>query len=141
MKISQIIITAILLSFLFSCEKEVPEVEEDTGYTHGAFITNEGAFGSSNGSLSYFDLDSLTVQNNLFNQVNSRPLGDVVQSFSVHNNRGYIVVNNSQKVEVVDMETFNSLGVIEGLSYPRHFLGVSETKGYISNGAFQGRYM
>lgn len=125
--------------FMASCMKENPVVKEDSGYLHGAFIINEGAFGNSNGSVSYFDTDSAKMINHLFEAVNGRPLGDVVQSISIAGNKGFIVVNNSQKVEVVDMKTFVSTGVIDGLEYPRSFLAINEKKGYLTDGNFIGR--
>lgn len=139
MKINYLIIALVILLGFESCEKIDPNNLEETGFTHGVFITNEGGYGNSNGSISYLDPDSMKVQNNLFYQVNNRPLGDVVQSVTIHGNRAYIVVNNSQKVEVVDLETFSSIGLIQGLSYPRYFLGIDDHKAYISNGAMQGK--
>ncbi len=112
MKISHYFYAFIILTVLASCEKINPDEIVDTGFLHGAFITNEGGYGNSNGSVSYLDQDSLIIHNNIFHQLNGRPLGDVVQSISIHENRAYIVVNNSQKVEVIDLESFTSLGLI-----------------------------
>jgi len=124
---------------LTSCERDNPDPESEAGFLHGAYITNEGAFGNSNGSVSYFDTDSLYMVNHVFESVNGRPLGDVVQSVAIAGNKAFIVVNNSQKVEVVDLKTFESVGVIEGLEYPRYFLPVSDKKGYLTDGNFVGR--
>jgi hypothetical protein len=130
----------ILVAALFvSCVKEKPVVVDDSGFAHGAFITNEGAFGNSNGSISYFDTDSAILSNYVFESVNGRPLGDVVQSISFGGDKAFIVVNNSQKVEVVDLKTFNSIGTISGLEYPRYFLAVNKNKGYLTDGNFSGR--
>ena len=139
--IKRIIPGILILGVLNSCTPEDPGNENNKGYAHGAYITNEGAFGNSNGSLSFLPEDSVGVINHLFEQVNGRPLGDVVQSFSVAGNRGFIVVNNSQKVEVIDLESFESIGVIAGLEYPRYFLAVNENKGYLTDGNFAGRVL
>ena len=138
MKTNYLILAVIFFIGLVSCEKNNPDDLDDTGFTHGVFITNEGGYGNSNGSISYLDQDSLIIYNNLFHQVNNRPLGDVVQSVTIHEEYAYIVVNNSQKVEVVDLETFSSVGFIQGLSYPRYFLGIDDHKGYVSNGDMDG---
>ena len=138
MKISYLVLAVLFLALVSACEKVNPDENEDTGFTHGVFITNEGGFGNSNGSVSYFDQDSLIMHNNLFNRVNNRPLGDVVQSLAIHEGRAYIVVNNSQKVEVVDLEDFTSVGLIQGLSYPRYFVGIDKDKAYVSNGSKEG---
>jgi hypothetical protein len=42
------------------------------------------------------------------------------------------VVNNAAKVEVVNLSTFKSAGTITGITNPRYFMGVSATKGYIT---------
>jgi DNA-binding beta-propeller fold protein YncE len=122
-----------------SCAKEEPGAQKDTGYQHGVFIVNEGAYGNSNGSLSYLDKDSARLINHLFESVNGRPLGDVVQSFEPAGDQGFIVVNNSGKVEVVELKTFRSLGTIDGLEYPRYFLPVNDEKGYLTDGNLGGR--
>lgn len=127
-----------MILLIGSCAKENADIKSDTGYMHGAYITNEGAFGNSNGSVSYFDTDSAILINHVFELVNGRPLGDVVQSLSIAGDKGFIVVNNSQKVEVVDIMTFASIGVIGGLEYPSYFLAINEKKGYLTNGNFKG---
>jgi len=71
--------------------------------------------------------------------VNGRPAGDVVQSFSTAGDYGVIVANNSQKIEVVDLETFESVSTITGFSYPRHFAYLGNGNGYLSNGSFDGQ--
>ena len=128
----------IITSIFTSCSKD-DEKPFDTGYLHGVFITNEGGFMNNNGSISYYDIDSTKVTNNLFQIINGRILGDVVQSFGVAGNKGFIVVNNSQKVEVVDMKSFESLGTITGVDYPRYFIGIDNDKGYLSNGNIVGK--
>jgi len=100
-------------------------------YDHGVIITNEGNYGSNTGSVSFYSPVSDTVYNNIFEQVNNRPLGDVVQSFGVFKDKGYIVVNNSNKVEVVLLSSFKSLGVIVA-HFPRHLISLSSGKAYLT---------
>lgn len=123
-----------------SCSKEENK-PGDTGFLHGLYIVNEGNFLSNNGSISYYNPDSARLVNKLFQTINQRLLGDVVQSFGVADDKGFIVVNNSQKVEVIDMETFVSLGTISGTDYPRYFLSINRSKGYLTNGAFGGKVL
>jgi YVTN family beta-propeller protein len=129
-----VIILAIIVS---GCKKENIE-NFNTGFSHGIFITNEGAFGGGNGSLSYFDPDSLKIINNLFGTVNGRSPGDLLQSFGICGDKGFLVVNGSKKVEVVDMLTFMSIGVIENLSYPRYIIEAGLNQAYITNGNMAG---
>ncbi|UXP32150.1 hypothetical protein N6H18_17550 [Reichenbachiella agarivorans] len=100
----------------------------------GFFIVNEGAWGNANTSLSYFDKATLTVTNNLFETNTGRPLGDQAQSMTVFNDLGYIVVQNSSKLEVISTLDYSSVATIsEGLSSPTYFLGISANKGYVSD--------
>jgi YVTN family beta-propeller protein len=52
---------------------------------------------------------------------------------NIFNGFGYIVVNNSKKVEIVNMTDFHLTGTITGLESPRYFLGINNTKGYVSD--------
>lgn len=126
-----------------SCKKDDPEEEmppvADIDYRSGALVSNEGSFGSSNASVSW--ISGSTVENDLFNAANDIPLGDVLQSVAIHNDKAYAVVNNSAKVEVVDLKNFMSVATITGCDYPRHFIGINDSKGYISNGSGAGQVM
>src|SRR5690606_36133260 len=58
--------------------------------------------------------------------------GNIVQSMNVLNTSGYIVVNNANKIEVVEAGTFKSVGTITGLNAPRYILQVNDQKAYIT---------
>jgi YVTN family beta-propeller protein len=99
----------------------------------GVFVVNEGNFGTPTGSITYYNKVSQEVQNGIFSkQNNKRPLGDVAQSMTIHNSRGYLVVNNSNKIEIVDAYTFKAEGVVTGLSAPRYFAALNNDKGYVT---------
>jgi len=107
----------------------------------GYFIVNEGGFGNANTSLSYYDRQKDSVLNNVFSNTNNRPMGDQTQSMTVFDDRGFIVVQNSSKIEVIDRETFESLatiGIDEGIVSPRYFLGINPTKGYVTDWGADG---
>ena len=130
-------LSALALAVSFSsCKKHDPEpapvIPPVAGYDNGVFITNEGPFGSGTGTVSYFSRSSSGVTNDIFNTKNSYPLGNIVQSMEIFNGKGYIVVNNASKVEIVDASSFASNGVISGLTNPRYFLGIDNGKGYVS---------
>ncbi len=127
-----------IITMFISCNKTKTE-PEDTGFLYGAYVVNEGSFNNNNGSISYIDLDSSYIINNIFSSVNRRELGDIVQSFCVAGDKGLIVVNHSAKVEVVDMKTFVSLGTITGCDYPRYALGAGNNEVFLTNGSFAGK--
>lgn len=99
----------------------------------GVFICNEGNFMYGNASLSYYDPEKREADNQVFYNANNFPLGDVCQSMSIIGGRGFVVVNNSGKVFVIDINTFKYLGVIKGLTSPRYIQQVSDDKIYISD--------
>jgi len=122
---------------MISCSRE--PLTKDSGFSAGVYIVNEGGYTKNNGSITYYNKDSGIVHENIFAMVNGRSLGDVVQSFSIAGDIGLIVVNNSQKVEVIDLETFVSLGTITGIDYPRYAMAVSDDKVYLTDGNYQGQ--
>jgi YVTN family beta-propeller protein len=103
----------------------------------GAYIVNEGSFLSNNASLIYINPDG-QVTPDVYYLANEVELGDVLQSFTIKGGRGYAVLNNSQKIEVVEMSTMVNKGTISGLSYPRYAAGIGSNKLYVTNGSFQG---
>jgi YVTN family beta-propeller protein len=98
----------------------------------GIFVANEGNFSQANGSVSFIDPTTKEVSNDLFGSINSgRALGDVVQSISVDGDFAYIVVNNSNRMEVVNANTFEASYTVEGLKLPRYFTTLNG-KGYVT---------
>jgi hypothetical protein len=107
-------------------------------YENGVLISHEGKFQGGTGTVSYFNRATKSIENDIFGTTNARPLGNVVQSVSIHNGKAYVVVNNGNKIEVADAKDFKSLGVISGLAFPRYFLGLTEEKAYVSQWGADG---
>ncbi|MCU0422729.1 MAG: hypothetical protein MUC81_07940 [Bacteroidia bacterium] len=98
----------------------------------GLYILNEGNFQSANASIDYIDFKSQQYFSNAFEAKNSRPLGDVLQSMSHMGNNGYLVINNSKKIEVVNMSDLSSIATIEGFKSPRYFYALNPQKAYVT---------
>jgi hypothetical protein len=79
----------------------------------GVYIVNEGNFGRGNASLSYYDLESFRVYNDVFRAVNGKDLGDVAAGMTLRGNEGYVIVNNSQKIEVIDLRSNLNVATIQ----------------------------
>ncbi|MBC8265609.1 MAG: hypothetical protein H8E84_01450 [Flavobacteriales bacterium] len=141
-QLKQLGMIAMAICTLSSCKKDTPTTSVTEGnYEHGYFVTNEGGFGSGNGSISFISNDN-TVENNVFASINSFLLGDVVQSMNIINDKAYIVVNNSYKIEVANIDSMTHVASIEGGHFqsPRYILQVDENKAYVSDwgGGFGG---
>ncbi len=117
---------------LSSCEKDNDNPGGPSTTSGGTYIVNEGAFGNSNATISFLNNGSEDLLNDHFSDINSYPLGDVAQSMHIHGERGYIVVNNSQKVEVVNRNNCTSIATITGFSGPRYLVAIG-SKGYVSD--------
>ena len=129
--------TAYLLFFTFlvtSCTQDDDDIIVPLGdYEYGFLITNEGPFQNGSGTVSFVSDDYSTMDHQIFNQVNSSDLGNVVQSMGFNDDHAYIVVNNSNKIEVVNRYTFETIATItEGLDNPRYFAS-SGSNGYVTN--------
>ncbi|MFP4469690.1 MAG: DUF5074 domain-containing protein [Bacteroidales bacterium] len=123
---------------LIACEKDddFGEVSgEGTKYTrgNGVFVINEGNFGHGNASLSFLDLDSLKMENQIYYAATRRPLGDVAFSMQIIGSEAWLVVNNSARVEILDLEDLSQAGSIGGFTSPRFMLPVNDHKAYVSD--------
>lgn len=126
---------ACLLLTLTSCEKEKDETSTPVpDLINGVFIVNEGAFGQANASISFASSDSAYFNADLYSSANGFPVGDLLQSMTIHFGKAYLCVNNSQKVEVVSMANFKKIATITGINSPR-FMAADQNNGYISDWA------
>jgi YVTN family beta-propeller protein len=122
-----------LLMLFNACSSDDAVAPAQVG-AEGFYVVNEGLFNAGNASISYFDRSTGTVTNDLFATANGIPLGDQAQSMYVRGNLGFIVVQGSKKVEVVNLDDFTSVATItDGIESPRYFVAISDSKGYLSD--------
>jgi YVTN family beta-propeller protein len=101
------------------------------------YITNEGNFGTGNGSISIYDKATNSVSNDVYSSNNGGALlGDVVQSMEWINGSGYICVNNSSTIQVID-ENHLYVTAIQ-VSQPRYLKQVNTSKAYASDWGING---
>lgn len=136
MKLKQLAFTLFLVSlFLTSCSNDDEAIETPLGaYDNGVLVLNQGGFGNGNASMSYLSDDLTVFQDNIFSLVNpSIVLGDTAQDVGFYDNLAYIVLNVSNKIEIVNRYTMAHVGTIStGLSNPRYIV-FNNGKGYVSN--------
>jgi len=138
MKLHKLLLTALTVSLLFtgcSNDDDAPQLSTPvTGeYEDGLFILNEGNFGGGNSEVSFLSYD-MQLENGIFSGINQdMELGDTGQSIGFYGNNAYIVMNNSQAVQIVNRYTFAHLATIaQGFSNPR-FIAFAGNKAYVTN--------
>ncbi|MFT4903109.1 MAG: YVTN family beta-propeller protein [Thalassomonas sp.] len=128
---------ALAITVLSSCKKDnIDDIYVAGNYEDGYFVTNEGNFGTGNGSISFVD-EYGAVENDVFASINSFALGDVVQSMNIIGSRAYILVNGSSKIEVASVDSMYSVATIDAVS-PRYIAKVNDNKAYVTDWGING---
>ena len=115
-------------------DNDTNEVDTSFKGPEAVYIINEGTFNHSNASISLYRPSSGDLTREYYRKQNNYPIGDVLQSVRFYKQKGYLVVNNSGKIEVVDSGNFQSVGVINNLPSPRYLLPTGNNgEAYVSN--------
>ncbi|MEO9482189.1 MAG: DUF5074 domain-containing protein [Ekhidna sp.] len=124
------LVFALIVGLFYSCNDDDGSPIPLGEYDFGAFIINEGNFTEGDASISYYGYTTAETQLNVFKGINNLALGDVAQSGYAYDTLLFVVVNNSNKVEVMHRYTMESLYTIEA-ALPR-YMTVAGTKGYLT---------
>jgi len=127
------LIYILLFIIVFSCRKKTDEPISVNTNNSGFFVVNEGNYTWGNSSLSFFDKKNNQFHQDIFYEANAVPLGDVAYSMTIHNNKGYIIVNNSGIIYIVNLSDIKYSGKITGLGSPRQMLIINDTLAYVSD--------
>ena len=128
------ILIALLPLFSSGCIKDKPPVPENTlpSGKPDIYIVCEGNYGNGNGTLYAYNSLKDSVYGDLYSSANaSQPLGDVFQSMTRIDNHYFLVVNNSNKIVVVDTGTYRQAATIS-LPQPRYILQTLAGKAYVT---------
>jgi|GEM_PF-815297 len=135
-KIKSILLTLTLL-ILFSAtacsDDPVSNMQEEELLS--ILVINEGNFADSNGSITSYDPVTGQVIQNKFQQVNGRPIAGIIQTAVRSGERLFIVSNTSDKIEVADAVSMESIGTItfdNGIT-PGGFALSDDSRGYVSD--------
>ena len=132
-----ILLISLLLFSINGCDKEDPPILIPPSVSSsGVYVVNEGLFGQNNASLSYKNLEDGTVTNNAYSSANNgNPLGDNANSMTIFGSKGYIAVDNSNKVEIINLNDFKSFGFIDlGMNgSPREIYVKDENTAYVTS--------
>lgn len=145
-------ITLLITLFLCmsSCRKEIPIIPSTDqpvtapdslhGPVKGFFLLNEGNMGSNKATLDYFDYETGIYTKNIYAERNPdvvMELGDVGNDLQIYGNRLYAVINCSNLIEVMDVNTVKHIGLVsvpncryivfhEGYAYVSSYAGPVE---------------
>lgn len=123
---------------LVSCRNDDPVDQPKGAYEDGIFIANEGNFGSPNARVDFVSNDLNYTENDIYKAVNKQNLGDVLQHINFNGDDAYLVLNNSNKVTVVDRYTFaKKAEITDQLNNPRYITFASNYI-YVTNDEYQG---
>jgi|YNPMSStandDraft_1061717.scaffolds.fasta_scaffold00167_18 hypothetical protein len=124
----------LLITFIvcISCSKE-SQKNELSNNKKGFFIVNEGNFTWGNSSLSFYDEINSTIDNDIFFKANQVPLGDVAFDMKIINNKGFISINNSGIIYVINPENSKHIKTISGFISPRYILPINDSIAYVSD--------
>lgn len=133
-KLFSFLFLSVFITLLSACMKwEGPAGDEIfDASASGLFICCEGNFQYGNASLSYYNPEDGSVENEVFFRANGMRLGDVAQSMTAYAGRGWICVNNSHVVFAIDLNTFRETGRIENIGSPRYIHFISPEKAYVT---------
>jgi hypothetical protein len=126
------ITTAFILLMAAGCHKDKPGPVVVSA-AKGVYVINQGNFGFGNAEISFYNPATQQIADSLFKKVNNYMLGDVAQSMFIRDSLGFIVVNYSQKIEVVKIPSFQHVITITiPNASPRYFLPVNDSVAYVS---------
>jgi hypothetical protein len=103
--------------------------------TTAVYVVNEGNFQRGNSSLTVYLPDSNKAYQDVFSAANGRNLGDTGNDIVIYGGKAYIVVNGSQKVEVISLANNKSIGTLNlpGQRSPYKLTILNDSKAYVTN--------
>lgn len=135
MKKIRLLFILIPLTVIISCTPEEPEPEPTPIHNAsavGAYVLCEGLFDMNNSTLVYYDFQSGEITNDIFLQVNNRGLGDTGNDLKQYGSKLYCVVNVSSQIEVMDVNTVQSIKQISLANRQPRYIAFYQNKAYVS---------
>ncbi|KMQ65450.1 hypothetical protein ACM46_06015 [Chryseobacterium angstadtii] len=137
-KLLHLLFAFTLLLGVASCSNDNND-ELVINYGNGIFISNEGNFGKPNAEVTFVTADLNFKQDNLFSTNNGgAKLGDVLQMMAFNGQNAYLLLNNSNKIQIVDRSNFKANGEITAeLNQPR-YMAFANNNIYVTNDKYGG---
>ncbi|MDQ8006182.1 MAG: YncE family protein [Pedobacter sp.] len=131
----------LLTALLFSCRKDkvIPEPENITAVS-GLYVLNEGNWGSNKCDLDFYDFKNSTYKRDVYKAANPEVtlgLGDTGNDVKAYGSRLYIVVNGSNKLEVINVKTAKRIGKVDipncrNIAFYKNKAYVTSYNGYVA---------
>ncbi|WEK21168.1 MAG: YncE family protein [Candidatus Pedobacter colombiensis] len=134
---------SVLLSVVLfaACRKDLNPVKEEvqqipadpSSIIKGFYLVNEGNMNMNKASLDYLDFRTGIYRSNIYGKANPevvKGLGDVGNDIAVYGSKLYVVVNISNKVEVLDVKTGKKIKQIEVINC--RYITFRNGKAYVS---------
>ena len=145
MKLTQTITFLFIICIIASCRKDrdILPIETEPGEAQpvasieGLYLLNQGNMGSNQASLNYYDYATGILSKNIYQNANPdavKELGDVGNDIGIYGNKLYAIINVSNKVEIMDVNTAKRIKTIEVKNC--RYIIFHNGKAYVS--AFEG---
>lgn len=136
LKLLNLAFAIIMMFTIVSCNNDDPVDLPKGKYDNGIIVSNEGNFGKPNASVTWISHDFSTVEQNIFGTNNDNAqLGDVLQNIAFSGDLAYLVVNHSNKIQVVNRYTFKKeKEITENVLQPRYAVAYNNNL-YVTNSA------
>ncbi|MBP7173993.1 MAG: hypothetical protein KBA33_08025 [Cloacibacterium sp.] len=117
-----------------ACNTSGDEVVLPKGaYENGIIIANEGKFNVPQASVSFATQDLSTVENDVYNKNNNEVLGMQFQGMGFQGDNAYLILSNSNKIQVVNRWNFKKEATISNnLALPR-YIAFANSYMYVTN--------
>ena len=124
MKLKHLAYLLVITVFTAACRKDPQPLPDEqirvpadpTAVVKGFYLVNEGNMNMNKASLDYLNLVDGIYKRNIYNQVNpevTKGLGDVGNDIAIYGAKLYVVVNVSNKVEVLNAKSGKRIGQID----------------------------
>lgn len=134
-----LLLVLLQIYLLTGCRKEESSQDEESfHFTSGCYLLNEGNMSMNKASLDFYDLERGVYERDVYKRANPSivlGLGDVGNDIQVYGQKLYVVVNASNKIEVLNAQTAKRIKVIDLINC--RYITFHEGKVYASsyNGA------
>jgi len=127
----KLLLLFITTTFLFwGCENSTEKIPIEP-LNSGVIIINEGGYAQNNSTISSYSITEKKVTNDVYYSANEKELGDTGNDIVILEERAFVALTGSNKIEVISTYNFKSLGNVDFTQFggPRN-IAISGNMGY-----------